>query len=134
MAVALTFRQMVADARRDVEGVGPAEARRRIQEHPNMLVIDVQDPDDARTCGLIPGGINISLGMLPIRADHELHEALRAPQLHDFSRPILVTCGIGGQATLAAQLLKRMGYTDVIFLEGGTAAWKAQGFAVERPA
>lgn len=132
VAMAWTFRQMVADARADVEGVGPEEARRRMREQPNTLVIDVQDAVDLGACGLIPGGINITLGMLPIRADHELSEALRSPELHDFARPILVTCGVGGQAALGAHLLKRMGYEHVAFIEGGTAAWKAQGFDVER--
>ena len=130
--MAWTFRQMVADARADVEGVGPEEARRRMREQPNTLVIDVQDAVDLGACGLIPGGINITLGMLPIRADHEMSEALRSPELHDFARPILVTCGVGGQAALGAHLLKRMGYEHVAFIEGGTAAWKAQGFDVER--
>lgn len=132
--MAWTFRQMVADARADVEGVGPEEARRRMREQPNTLVIDVQDAVDLGACGLIPGGINITLGMLPIRADHELPEALRSPELQDFRRPILVTCGAGGQAALGAHLLKRMGYEHVAFIDGGTAAWKAQGFDVERPA
>ncbi len=125
---------MVADARADVEGVEPEEARRRGREQPNTLVIDVQDPIDLAACGLIPGGINITLGMLPIRADHELPLALRSPELRDFARPILVTCGVGGQAALGAHLLKRMGYKHVAFIEGGTAAWKAQGLDVERPA
>ncbi len=125
---------MVADARADVEGLRPEEARRRLQENPNTLVIDVQDPGDLGTCGLIPGGINITLGMLPIRADHELPEALRSPELQDWSRPILVTCGVGGQAALGAHLLKRMGFQHVAFIDGGTTAWKAQGFEVVHPA
>ncbi len=125
---------MVADARADVEGVRPEEARRRLQENPNTLVIDVQDPGDLGTCGLIPGGINITLGMLPIRADHELPEALRSPELQDWGRPILVTCGVGGQAALGAHLLKRMGFQHVAFIDGGTTAWKAQGFEVVHPA
>lgn len=98
---------------------------------PETLVIDVQDAADAGACGLIPGGVNISLGMLPIRADLELPENLRDPRLADRNRPIITTCGAGGQAALGAYILKQMGFTDVAFIDGGTAAWKQAGFEVE---
>lgn len=129
--MALTFRQMVAKAREAVPGLSAVEAREKIQSNPQTLVIDVQDAVDAGACGLIPGGINISLGMLPIRADIELPEALRAPELQDRSRAVLFTCGAGGQAALGAYLLHEMGFQDVAYIDGGTAAWKAAGFEVE---
>jgi len=66
--------------------------------------------------------------MLPIRADLELPEELRNPELADRNRPILVTCGLGGQAALGAYLLKQMGFADVAYIEGGTTAWKQEGF------
>ncbi len=129
--MAMTFRQMVAKARSEVRGITPEEARQKIRSNPNTLVIDVQDAVDAGACGLIPSSINITLGMLPLRADQELPEHLRAPELQDRSRPVLVTCGAGGQAALGAQLLHHMGFEDVAFIDGGTAAWKAAAFEVE---
>jgi rhodanese-related sulfurtransferase len=129
--MALTFRDMVGRARAEVPGLSPEEARQKIERHPHTLVVDVQDAADAGSCGLIPGGINISLGMLPIRADQALPEHLRAPELQDRTRPVLVTCGAGGQAAIGAHLLKQMGFEDVAFIDGGTAAWKAAGFDVE---
>lgn len=129
--MALTFKQMVAEARENVPGVSSAEAKEKIQNNPNTFVVDVQDADAAGACGLIPSSKNISLGMLPIRADLELPEHLRDPELADRSRPVLVTCGAGGQASLGAYLLKKMGFTDVAYIDGGTAAWKAAGFEVE---
>jgi rhodanese-related sulfurtransferase len=129
--MALTFKQMVAEARENVPGVSSAQAKEKIQNNPNTFVVDVQDADAAGACGLIPSSKNISLGMLPIRADLELPEHLRDPELADRSRPVLVTCGAGGQAALGAYLLKKMGFTDVAYIDGGTTAWKAAGFEVE---
>jgi rhodanese-related sulfurtransferase len=129
--MAKTFLGMVAEARAQVPAVSSAEAREKIKKNPNTLVIDVQDAADAGACGLIPGGVNISLGMLAIRADKELPEQFRDERLADRNRPVLVTCGLGGQAALGAYLLKQMGFTDVAFIEGGTAAWKEAGFEVE---
>lgn len=129
--MALTFRQMVGKARAEVKGLSAQEAREKIQAQPRTLVLDVQDATDAGACGLIPSSINISLGMLAIRADLELPEHLRSAELQDRSRPVLVTCGAGGQAALGAYLLHQMGFEDVAYIDGGTAAWKAAGFDVE---
>jgi len=129
--MAKTFRQMVAEAKENVPGISSADARKKIDENPNTLVIDVQDAKDAGACGLIPSSVNISLGMLPIRADLELPEHLRNPELADRNRPILVTCGAGGQAALGAYLLKQMGFTDVAYIEGGTTGWKDAGYDVQ---
>jgi rhodanese-related sulfurtransferase len=129
--MAKTFKQMVTEARENVPGVTSAEAREKIKANPNTFIVDVQDADASGVCGLIPSSVNISLGMLPIRADLELPEHLRNPELADRNRPVLITCGAGGQAALGAYLLQQMGFTDVAYIDGGTAAWKAAGFEVE---
>ncbi|WP_206881841.1 rhodanese-like domain-containing protein [Alicyclobacillus mali (ex Roth et al. 2021)] len=129
--MALTFMQMVQKAKENVPGLSAAEAKKRLEENPNTLVIDVQDAADAGACGLIPASVNISLGMLPIRADLELPKELRDERLADRNRPIITTCGAGGQAALAAYVLKQMGFTNVAYIEGGTAAWKQAGYEVE---
>jgi len=122
---------MVAEARANVPALNPAEAQKRIQENPDTLVIDVQDSEDAEACGLIPSSVNISLGMLPIRADLELPEHLRDERLQDRSRPVITTCGAGGQAALGAYLLKQMGFENVAFIDGGTIGWKEAGLPTE---
>ncbi len=108
--MAKTFRQMVAEARAEVQVLSPQEAQQRMQQDPNALVIDVREPTDLQPLGVIPGAINIPLGVLPIRADQELPEHLRDARLQDRSRPVITTCGGGGQAALAAKLLKDMGF------------------------
>lgn len=126
--MALTFGKLLEEARSNVKGISSIEAKKQMEDKPNTYVIDVQDAEDAGACGLIPSSVNISLGMLPIRADLELPEELRNPELADRNRPILVTCGLGGQAALGAYLLKQMGFADVTFIEGGTTAWKQEGY------
>jgi rhodanese-related sulfurtransferase len=130
--MALTFMQMVSKARENVTGITSKEAKEKMKDHPETLVIDVQDAKDAGACGLIPSSVNISLGMLPIRADLELPEQLRDERLADRNRPVIVTCGAGGQAALGAYILKEMGFKDVAFIQGGTTAWKEAGFDVEQ--
>ncbi|RXT05266.1 rhodanese-like domain-containing protein [Ammoniphilus sp. CFH 90114] len=116
--MAKTFRDMVTEVRENVPGITSQEAREKLNANPDTLVIDVQDAADAGACGLIPSGVNISLGMLPIRADLLVPEHLRDDRLKDRNRPVLVTCGAGGQAALGAYILKQMGFQDVAFIEG----------------
>jgi hypothetical protein len=61
--------QMVAEAQRDVPGIGPEAARRRLQDDPNTLVVDVRDLGDRRASGMVEGAIAVSSGTLPFAAD-----------------------------------------------------------------
>ncbi len=126
--MAKTFQQMVAEAREGIALVSPAEVQQRLQQDPNTLVVDVRDAADVQASGIIPDAINVSVGMLAVRADHELPEQYRNPQLQDRSRPIIVTCNVGALASFGAKTLTDMGFTDVSILDGGTKGWKEAGF------
>ena len=41
--------------------------------------------------------------------------------------PIIVNCGLGGQAKLGAKILMDYGFTNVKTIEGGCVAWKKAG-------
>jgi rhodanese-related sulfurtransferase len=131
--MAKTFQQMVAEGREGTPMVSPQEAQRRMEAESKTLMVDVRDAQDLGGTGIIPGALNVSLGTLPLRADQELPEAYRNPELQDRERPIITTCGGGGQAALAAKLLKDMGFTNVSILEGGTNGWKQAGLPTVQP-
>ncbi|MDP8925265.1 MAG: rhodanese-like domain-containing protein [Chloroflexota bacterium] len=131
--MAKTFRQMVAEGREGTPMVSPQEAQQRMQSDPSTLVVDVRDAQDLGGTGIIPGAVNVSLGTLPLRADQELPEDFRNPELQDRDRPIITTCGGGGQASLAAKVLKDMGFKNVSILEGGTNGWKQAGLPTVQP-
>jgi len=131
--MAKTFRQMVAEGREGTPMVSPQDTQQRMKDEPNLLVVDVRDAQDLAGTGIIPGAVNVSLGTLPIKADQELPEAMRNPDLQDRDRPIITTCGGGGQASLAAKILKDMGFTNVSILDGGTNGWKAAGLETVAP-
>ena len=131
--MAKTFRQMVAEGREGTPMVSPQEAQQRMRAETNTLMVDVRDAQDLSGTGIIPGALNVSLGTLPLRADRELPEEVRNPELQDRERPIITTCGAGGQASLAAKVLKDMGFTNVSILEGGTTGWKQAGLPTVQP-
>ena len=130
--MAKTFMQLVREAMAEVPGIKPLEAHRRMEEKQNMLVVvDVRDAADTRQTGLIPGALNVSLGMLPVRADLEVPEEWRDQRLQDRSRSVITTCALGPNGARGAKLLKDMGFTDTCYLQGGMQAWVTAGLPTE---
>ena len=129
--MAKTFMQMAGEAMAEVFGISPAEARQRMQQDRDTLLVDVRDAADISATGIAPGGVNVSLGMLQVRADQELPEELREPRLQDRSRQMITTCLGGPLGAMGAKLLKEMGFTNVSYIEGGMQAWKDAGLPTE---
>jgi rhodanese-related sulfurtransferase len=77
-----------------------------LKEDSNALLIDVRDAADIPTTGVPAGGVNISLGMLPIRADRELPEEWLDTRLQDRSCQIITTCFAGMMSAIGAKVLK----------------------------
>ncbi len=73
--------------------------------------------------GHVPGARWLSRSWL------ELKIADIAP---DKQKPVVVTDGDGGGASLAAATLRNLGYRDVSVLAGGMAAWREAGLPVEQ--
>ena len=51
----------------------------------------------------------------------------------DLARPIVCYCGGGSRSLLAADTLRKMGFTDASSLRGGFKAWAGTGQATEMP-
>lgn len=130
--MAKTFMQMAQEAMAQVGGISPLEAQKRMKENPATLVVDVRDAADTLQTGLIPGALNVSLGMLPVRADRELPPEWRAADLQDRTRPIITTCALGPNGARGARDLKEMGFSNVCYLEGGMQAWMTAGLPTEK--
>ncbi len=129
--MAKSFMQMAKEAMAQVEGIGAEEVQQRLKQDPNALLVDLRDAAEIPTTGLATGGLNISLGMLPVRADLELPEEKRDPRLQDRSRQIITACQLGPNGAIGAKLLQDMGFTSVCYLEGGMEAWKPAGLPTE---
>ncbi len=63
---------MAAEAIVSVKVIKPAELQHWMEQGRKLLVVDVQDAADVLAVGTIPGAVNISLGSLTYKADHEL--------------------------------------------------------------
>jgi rhodanese-related sulfurtransferase len=125
--MAKTFMQMAAEAQAAVPGVNPREVRRRMQEEPKTILIDVRDAEEIRATGMIPGAIAVSAGSLLFKADREVPEEWRDPRLQDRSVRVITHCALGPLGAISAKTLKDMGFVNVSYLEGGIEGWKKAG-------
>jgi rhodanese-related sulfurtransferase len=131
--MARTFMQMTAEAMAAVPSVSPREARQRLRDDPDALLIDVRDLAAIHESGMAEGAIPISNGALPLRADQEVPEQYRDPRLQDRARPVLTICGAGPLSAIGAKTLQDMGFTDVAYVAGGTEAWQQAGLPTASP-
>lgn len=129
--MAKTFMQMATEAQAAVPSVRPLEARRRMQEESNTILIDVRDAEEIRATGMIPGAIAVSAGSLLYKADQEVPEEWRDSRLQDHSRPIITHCALGPLGAISAKTLQDMGFVNVSYLEGGIEDWKKAGLPTE---
>jgi rhodanese-related sulfurtransferase len=129
--MAMSFVQMAEEAKAEVDGISAEQAQQRLKEDSNALLIDVRDAADIPSTGVPAGGANISLGMLPIRADRKLPEEWLDTRLQDRSCQIITTCFAGMMSAMGAKLLKDMGFTNVRYMEGGMDAWNKAGLPTD---
>jgi rhodanese-related sulfurtransferase len=124
-----TAAELVADAKRQVENLSPGQVAAELQAGDAVLV-DVREPEERATAGVIPGSVPAARGMLEFYADPT--SAYHRPELQP-DRRVILHCAAGGRSALAAVTLASLGYTNVAHLDGGIQAWTAQGHPVERP-
>lgn len=86
------------------------------------VIIDVREPEEF-AAGHLRDSKNIPLKEL----------AKRAGELDRFkSKTAIIVCQTGARASQAAGPLKNAGFAEVYSLDGGLAAWQAQGLPVAK--
>ncbi len=124
------FRALLAEANQSIVSLGVPEVL-ALLEHPNVVIIDLREPDELALHGKIRGSIHAVRGELEFYADPE--SPFHMPVFASGKRLIL-HCAGGWRSALAARTLVEMGLTDVAHLRGGFEAWVAAGAPIESAA
>lgn len=113
------FKDLLAQANAVIETVSVQDLPYLLDD-PEVVLVDVRDPNEWEATGTIPGAVRASRGMLEFHADPESPAHLDAL---DPQKRLVLYCGSGGRSALAAKTLQDMGFQDVASLAGGYAAW-----------
>ncbi|HEY8205278.1 MAG TPA: rhodanese-like domain-containing protein [Pyrinomonadaceae bacterium] len=117
------FLKIVNDSKTRIKEVTVAEARDRLAANPNAKLIDVRE-DNEWNAAKAADAVHLGKGI--IERDIET-------SVPDKSTELILYCGGGYRSALAADVLQKMGYTNVFSMAGGWKAWKESGAPVETP-
>lgn len=107
------FLRLVDDAKSRIREVTVEQTQDRIAD-PGVKLIDVRE-DNEWLAGHAAGADHLGKGI--IERDIEKH-------VPDKSTELIVYCGGGYRSALVADVLQKMGYTNVFSMAGGWKAWK----------
>jgi rhodanese-related sulfurtransferase len=114
------FLAIVDDAKTRVKQIDIGGYRRMQAAGEPHLLVDVRE-DNEWADGHAAGAVHLGRGI--IERDIEA----RVPDKHT---RLVLYCGGGFRSALAADNLRKMGYTDAISLDGGWKAWQQAGLPV----
>ena len=112
------FLKIVQEARANITECSVVELKDTLASDPKAVLIDVREESEF-AAGHAPNAVHLSKGIL------ERDIETRYP---DPSTTLYLLCGGGYRSALAADSLRKMGYTHVTSVDGGWKAWTDAGY------
>ena len=112
------FLALVNDAKKRVKECGIADVRARLDRGERFHFVDVRE-DNEFTLDHAAGARHIGRGVL----ERDIENLIP-----DKDASIVLYCGGGYRSALAADNLQKMGYTNVLSLDGGIRDWRDKGY------
>ncbi len=111
------FLRLVNESRARVRETNVQEVKKRMDAGEKFTVVDVRE-DNEWARGHLPGAIHMGRGV--IERDIETH-------FPDKKTELVLYCGGGFRSALSADNLQKMGYTNVVSMDGGWRGWLEAG-------
>jgi rhodanese-related sulfurtransferase len=116
------FLQIVDDAKKRIRELSVDEVKEKLDKREKFLLIDVREESEWAKDHL-PGAIHVGKGII----ERDIEE--RVP---DVDTPLVLYCGGGFRSALAADNLQKMGYKNVLSMDGGVRGWREKGFPLTK--
>jgi rhodanese-related sulfurtransferase len=116
------FLDLIKGCLSDVREIMPWDLEVRLQENPDLLIVDVREPYEFDAMH-ISGSLNVPRGILESACEWEYEETVPAlVQARD--REVVVVCRSGYRSVLATHSMQVLGYRNVVSLKTGLRGWK----------
>jgi rhodanese-related sulfurtransferase len=116
------FLNLVNEAKRRIREVSVAETKARITQNAAARLIDVRE-DTEWQAAHAAGAVHLGKGII----ERDIEETVP-----DKTTELILYCGGGYRSALAADVLQRMGYSNVFSMAGGWKAWKESGGEIKQ--
>jgi rhodanese-related sulfurtransferase len=117
------FLKLVDDAKSRVKEADFRDVKRRLDGREKLTLVDVRE-DNEWARGHLPGAVHLGKGII----ERDIEQSFP-----DKDAPLVLYCGGGFRSALVADNLQKMGYTNVISMDGGWRGWTEAGYPVEKP-
>ena len=116
------FLKLVNDAKTRIREVTVDEVRRMIDRGERFELVDTREESEFAR-GHLPSARHLSKGII----ERDIETAIPDP-----ATPIVLYCGGGFRSALAADNLQKLGYTNVVSMDGGWREWTEKGHPTVR--
>jgi len=112
------FLAFVQDAKSRVKEQNFREVKKRLDAGEKFTLVDVRE-DNEWERGHLPGAVHLGKGII----ERDIETAVP-----DKSATLVLYCGGGFRSALVADNLQKMGYTNVLSMDGGIRDWREKHF------
>ena len=115
------FLQLVEAIRINIRECTIQDVHQRITAQEKFLLFDVREESEF-AAGHLPGAKSLGKGII----ERDIESIVP-----DFDQEIVLYCGGGFRSALAADNLQKMGYTNVVSMDGGFRGWNDAAYPIE---
>ncbi len=115
------FKKIVNDARARIKECTVDDVKAMLDKGEKFLLVDVREESEFAKDHL-PGAIHLGKGVL----ERDIEK-----NVPDTGAKLVLYCGGGFRSVLAADNLQKMGYTNVISMDGGIRDWRARQYPLK---
>jgi rhodanese-related sulfurtransferase len=116
------FLKIVDDARKRIREETVDDVKDKLDRGEKFVLVDVREESEYAKDHL-PGAIHLGKGVIERDIEN------RVP---DLNAAVVLYCGGGFRSALAADNLQKMGYTNVVSMDGGVRGWREKGYPFTR--
>jgi rhodanese-related sulfurtransferase len=116
------FLEVVNDAKSRIRQTNVRAVKEKLDRGENFHLIDVREDNEWEKDHL-PKAIHLGKGII----ERDIEKTIP-----DASAEIVLYCGGGFRSALVADMLQKMGYTNVISMDGGYGGWRDSGYPLEK--
>jgi rhodanese-related sulfurtransferase len=108
------FLKIVDDAKQRIHEVSIDEVKAKLERGEKFVLVDVREESEFAKDHL-PGAIHLGKGVI----ERDIEDRVPDPKT-----PLVLYCGGGFRSALAADNLQKMGYSNVLSMDGGVRGWR----------
>ena len=116
------FLKIVNDAKTRIREVTVDDVKAMLDRGEPFELVDTREESEFAR-GHLPRALHLSKGII----ERDIENTIPDP-----ATPIVLYCGGGFRSALAADNLQKMGYTDVVSMDGGWREWTEKRYPTEK--